>query len=52
MQTSERCLEPEDWCGWHLLSGTRPSKVNIVKRRMRVSTTLEEGNRARSGMCP
>jgi len=57
-QRSERCLElrlkeAEGCCGWRPLYATSRSwKVNIVKRKPRVSTTMEEGNKARFGGCP
>jgi len=57
-QRSERCLElglkeAEYCCGWRSLSATSRSwKVDVVKRKKQVSTTMEEGNKARFGMCP
>ena len=57
MQRSERCLElwlkeAEGCCGWGSFYATSCSwKVNAVKRKLRVSTTMEEGNKVRFGMC-
>ena len=60
MQRSERRSElwmneskMEDWCGWHSLSAASCScKMDIIKRRMWVSMAMEEGNNARSAICP
>jgi hypothetical protein len=55
---SERCLElplkeAEGCCGWRSLSATsRLWKVDVVKRKTRVSATMEEGNKTRFGICP
>ena len=57
-QRSERCLElrlkeAEGCRGWRSLYATSRSwKVNVVKRKPRVSMTMEEGNKARFEVYP
>ena len=49
-----RLKEAEGWCGWRSLSVTSHlwNKVDIMKRKTRELTTMEEGNKAKSAMYP
>jgi len=58
MRGSERCLdlrlkEAEGCCGWRSLYVMSHSwKVDVVKRKPPVLTTMEEGNKPIFGVCP